>query len=148
MAMSTTRYCPSCELGGRPCYTTWKDYGKGVYMCEHSHFEDHYTYFAGGYAFFLSDEPDFCGRSCGTARAKDSGVHCCSLIRSHRTLWGLLLHGMRREVNKGIFLSDMWDSTFPKRVSEIVERHHAAATAALANKLPAVLVRVVYEHLM
>ena len=133
-----TKYCPSCDK-----YTRW-----GWLYCENEH-RDHYTYMGEGkYRFDASMIENYCGGACDIIFPDDDGVSCCFPTMIHHDLWVLLVKAMEKEAEGGVLTVANWAPTFPRRTAELVEVIRKAAAAALADKLPVVLVGIVSAYLV
>ena len=116
-------------------------------LCKHDH-HFHYTYIHGGrYRFDTSPDPHRC--MCGWGLfPDDDGVRCCSASTLHEDLWRRLINAMEKEAKDGILVVANWAPTFPRRTAELVERSRGVAAAALADKLPAVLIGIVSAYFL
>lgn len=94
--MSTTRYCPSCDMAGRDPYTVWRDYGgfvEGIDACEYGDLENHHTYICGEYAF----STDYDGEIC-------------------KEYHKLIIAAMIKEVDNGVFDPSKWTAAWPQHI--------------------------------
>jgi hypothetical protein len=149
----TTRYCPSCAGIHENAYTTWEkteSLGCEYEYCEHDDrtTNKHYTFIIDGeYWFDIVEVGDFCGTGCDAVRLFDDGVECCRPVLVHADLWELMIDAIGKEATAGTFDPAMWKANLPRRTFELVEVIKKAAAAALADKLPPVLVGIVSAYL-
>lgn len=156
----TTRHCPSCavaRIGGdihENAYTVWKTaesiagiwgeqcindpYAKHGYVnSEHGAYIKNgaYRIICGG---ANGEEEINRGDANGelTITCWGEGCPCAGLFAS-------LVKAMEREAADGVLDPDMWALTFPRRTGELVEEIRKKVAAALADKLPVVLVGIV-----
>lgn len=155
MAMSTTRYCPSCVKVGFDTYTQWavpkKDEGATIRLeeCENlDKFDDgHYTYVVNGsYRFDVREFGSHCEHGCREARPRDDGVYCKHRIHVHDDLWLLLMNAATAEAMAGTFEAEKWAPTFPRLTAELAEWSRGIVAATLADKLPTVLIGIIGEY--
>jgi hypothetical protein len=152
----TTRYCPSCDAVGGNLYTIWTgegydDFGpcsnceNDLYDEEDSAEYEHGTYMTkGAYRIVCNinhkiNRGDANGEL--TITCGGEGCQC-------QNLFELLVDAVEFEVIVGKFDPAKWAPTFPKRVGELVAIYRGKAAAALADKLPAVLVEIIGEYFM
>lgn len=144
------RYCPSCDLAGLSPYTEWKPCKLvfGMLMCVGGNGtnDTHATHiYSGRYAFYTYKSHTIHQEA---AWPDDDGVNHSSFISQHHDMRDLLIGAMEREAAAGTFEVANWALTFPKRTRELVELRKKAAAAALADKLPVVLVEIVSAYLV
>jgi hypothetical protein len=148
------RYCPSCDKAGL-AYTMWKGADSEVNDNDYCEYDspihnEHYTYMLNGrYLLDVTGLGARCLRGCSYVVPFDDGVRCCQIIPAHTDLWRLLVDAMEKEAKQGspvAFDPETWKMNFPRRTAELVVMFMEKAAAALADKLPAVLVGIISEY--
>lgn len=151
----TTLYCPCCEKWGLYGYTKWHaveplDPSKASEMnCQYKNMTWHYTYILDGAYGFRNAYATLArtGCRCEHSAVGDDGAWCqCGVSQRYRAQYILLKNAFYTEVKKGAD-PERWAPTFPRRVGEVMEKHKEEAAAALADKLPAVLIGVVMAYM-
>jgi hypothetical protein len=146
--MTTIRYCPCCKKKGLNAYTKWnlRSPGSTVMVCETSHQPWHHTYIHNGVYRFSNDHGLVDGCTCLGSSVDDNGAWCgCGESPRYKLQYAFLKSALYADVESGINF-EMWALTFPRRVAEVMERYKAVAAAALADKLPTVLIEIIGSY--